>query len=75
MRSVFPHMYNDDMLVSRTEVEFTLWNLHSFVNKVIVMVLPPTFFVKIGKMRGKKTKKKEKRENPGHTKTRLDSNV
>lgn len=47
-------MYNDDMLVSRTEMKFTHWNLHSCVNKVIVLVLPQTFLeeqhVKTGKI-------------------------
>ncbi len=56
-------MYSDDMLVSRTEMEFTHWNLHSFMNKVIVMVLPPTFLdqrhVKTGKIQlGEKLRKK-----------------
>ena len=36
----FPLMYNNDMLVSRTGMEFTHRDLHSSVNKVIVMVLP-----------------------------------
>lgn len=56
-------MYNDDMLVSRTEMEFTHRNLHSFVNKVIVMILPPTLsdqqHVKRGKIHpGGKLRKK-----------------
>lgn len=58
-------MYNGDMLVSRTEMEFTHRNLHSFVNKVIVMVLPPTLsdeqHVKRGKLHpGGKLRKKMK---------------
>lgn len=66
-------MYNDDMLVSRTEVEFTHRNLDSFVNKVIVLL--STFLdqqhVKTGKIQpGEKQRKK--RKNPGHIKTRLD---